>query len=51
MESLNRKRIRSVENDGKQRKFFINQKMVDKNDSKIMEKIYGENFMAPKDNS
>lgn len=38
-----RKRLRSQENDGmQQRKFFINQRIVDKNDKNLMQKVYGK---------
>lgn len=40
---IGRKRLRSQENDGmQQRKFFINQRIVEKNDKNLMQKVYGE---------
>jgi hypothetical protein len=46
-----RKRLRSQETDGmQQRKFFINQRIVEKNDKDLMQKVYGKLkiFLAPK---
>ena len=38
----NRKRLRSQEDDARQRKFFVNQRIVDKNDKIAMEKVFGK---------